>query len=65
MLHLNHSELTNPTAQLINGLKHQLVAVIVNGIKKLLKLVHCQIPYDLAKPLVFSGVFAGSSIQIS
>lgn len=36
MLNLDFGKLTNPAAQLINGLKHQFVAVIVNSVEELL-----------------------------
>ena len=65
MLNLDFGKLTNPATQLINGLKHELVVVIVNSVEELLEFIHCQIPYDFAKPLVFSGRFAGYGIGIA
>ena len=62
MLDLNLGKLTYPAAQLVNCLKHELVAIVVNSLKELLKLVESQVSYDLTKPLVFSGTFAGSAI---
>ena len=64
MLYLNPNKFSDSTAELVNHLKHQLMIVIVNGIKELAQFFLRQIPYNFSETfvsfcLVFS--FSGSS----
>lgn len=54
MFVLNANELTDTAAELIDGLEHELVPVIVNAVKELGQFVDGEIPNDLAESFVLS-----------
>lgn len=61
VLYLNPDEFTDPTTKFINNLKHQLMAVIVNAVEEILKLLKRQIADDLAEAFISLGAFAFSA----
>ena len=50
MLELNADELSDPAAQLVDHLHHQLVLVVVNAVEELLKLCDHGTSYALRGP---------------
>jgi len=52
MSNLNFDKLADPTAQLINNLKHQFVLIVVNGIKKKFEFIEGEVANYFSKPLI-------------